>query len=161
MEERVGFGYDIHRLEEGDSLILGGVKIPCGYSSIAHSDGDAVLHSLTDALLSAIGEKDIGSFWPDDSKETEGMDSSIMVKDALALVKEKGYWVNNVAVIISLEKPRLGVYKDEVAHSIASLLGIDEERVSVHAKTGEGLGPVGRGEAVESRCVLLLSRKGE
>ncbi len=161
MEERVGFGYDIHRLQEGDSLILGGVKVPCEYSAVAHSDGDVVLHSLVDALLSSIGENDIGTFYPDDSEKTKDMDSSLMVKEVLSQVHNRGYRINNVVVVISLERPKLAGYKEKIRESLASLLSIGEDRISVHAKTGEKVGPVGREEAVESRCVLLVSKEGE
>ncbi len=159
MSERVGFGFDTHRLVKGDGLLLGGVRIECQYACEAHSDGDVVLHSLADALLASAGADDIGTYFPDDSDETKDMDSSLIVRKALSIVRAKGYMINNVCIVISLEEPKLGVYKEKISASVASLLGISEEDVSVHAKTGEKAGPVGNKEAIESRCVLLVSKK--
>lgn len=148
MDYRCGFGYDIHRLEPGDGLMLGGVKIPCTLSTVAHSDGDCLLHSLANAIFSSIGLDDIGTYFSNSSEDTLGMNSKTIVAKAMEKLKESGYKLSNAVVDINLEKPHISAYRDEIKKALSSLLGLPLERIAVHANTGEGLGSVGSGSAI-------------
>lgn len=156
---RTGFGFDIHRLVEGRYLLLGRVRVPAERMIDAHSDGDIVLHALSQALFSAIGKADIGTYYPDKAKETEDMDSTIMTQDALDQVEALGYRLSNLVVDIVLEQPKLGEYKKEIVRSLAGIVGIEEHRIAVHANTSERLGPVGEGKAIECFCIVTLIKE--
>ena len=153
---RVGVGYDIHRLVEGRRLVLGGVEIPFAKGLAGHSDGDAVLHAVIDAVLGAAALPDIGELFPDDDENFAGIDSAILVAQALSAVKEKGYRVGNVDVNVIAERPKLKPYKEAMAARVAELLEVAIDCVSMKAKTREGLGPVGENLAIEVHCVALL-----
>ena len=157
---RIGFGEDIHRLVEGRPLILGGIEIPFEKGLLGHSDGDALLHAIADALLGALALGDIGSFFPDTEASTKGMDSKKILGFCAETVRKHGYEISNVDANVVTEKPKMRPYIDAVRSSIASVLGVAVDQVSVKAKTNEGLGPVGRGEAIRCNAVVLL-RKGE
>lgn len=156
---RIGFGRDLHRLQPGSGFRLGGVSIETDKSVVAHSDGDALLHALTDAVLGALAQGDIGDLFSDTDPRHEDRDSAEFLAAAMERVGEVGYAVGNVDLVISLEQPRLKPYKQGMRERIAQLLGADPEHVSVKAKTGEGVGPVGRGEAVAADAVVLLMPK--
>lgn len=153
-----GLGYDIHRLEDGDHLLLAGVKVPADKRIVAHSDGDIVYHCLAQAIFSALGSDDIGSHFPDSSAETSGLSSSLIVKKALEEMRNSGYQVNNVVVAIILEKPKLKQYKMMIKEEIAKILDIKIDRVAVHANTSEMVGPVGEGSAIACLCNILLKK---
>lgn len=153
---RVGFGWDLHRLEMGRKLVLGGIEIPFEKGCLGHSDGDVVLHAVTDAILGAVAAGDIGDHFRDTDPKWKDARSFFFVKKALEISKEKGFTVGNIDVTLVLEKPKLYDFKGEIAANIASLLGIDVADVSFKAKTREGLGEIGRGEAVECFAVVLL-----
>ena len=153
---RVGFGWDLHRLAEGGPLILGGVEIPFERGSLGHSDGDVVFHAVTDAILGAAAAGDIGDHFKDSDQKWKDARSFVFVKKAIELAAEKGFKVENIDITLVLEKPKLYDRKAEIVANIASLLSIDAGRVSFKAKTKEGLGDVGRGEAVECFAVALL-----
>ena len=155
MYVRVGFGTDLHRTRQGDGLRLGGVFIPCGLSCEAVSDGDVLLHALVDALMGAAGMGDIGDRYPE-SKVTKGEDSSRFVNEVVADIKAMDANLLNVDCVIDLEAPKLGEWKAEIRKSLAAMLKLDSNRVNIKAKTAEGLGPVGSGEAVTAQVAVLL-----
>ena len=158
---RVGFGYDSHRLASGLPLILGGVQIPSAYGCIAHSDGDAVIHALCDALFGAAGMADIGTHFPDNQAEYKGVDSTILLKKTLLLLQEAGWKVHNVDLTIVLEKPKLVDYKALMQKTLSSILGLSLERVAVKAKSNEKMGLVGKGEGVVVWAVATIIRENE
>lgn len=155
---RIGFGWDIHKLTEGRKFVLGGVQIESEKGSLGHSDGDVVLHALTDAILGVLSLGDIGEHFKDSDEKWKDADSSIFVCKALNLLKEKGYKILNVDITVILEKPKLSPYKEEIRKKIASLLEIEINDVSFKAKTKEGLDEVGKGNAVECFAVVLVNR---
>jgi 2-C-methyl-D-erythritol 2,4-cyclodiphosphate synthase len=157
-ETRVGYGYDIHRLVPDRPLILGGVEIDSEVGLLGHSDGDAVLHALTDALLGAAGLGDIGEHFPDTSPEYAGAPSDRFLNEARRLIGLDGYRIVNADVTVIAERPRLGALKMKIRKSVAALLEVTPEQVAVKARTKEGLGAVGRGEAIETHAVVLIER---
>jgi len=158
---RVGLGSDLHRLVPGRKLVLGGVQIPFELGLDGHSDADVVLHALTDALLGAAALPDIGELFPNTDSRYADADSRDFVSAALARIGAIGLEVVNVDLVIHAEQPRLSPHKEAIRHSIACLLGVDEVRIGVKAKTGEGLDAVGRGEAIACQCVVGLSRTSD
>lgn len=135
---RVGQGFDIHRLVEGRKLLIGGVEIPYNKGFLAHSDGDVLLHAITDALLGSIGERDIGYHYPDTSEHTRNMDSRIMLREVLAKVREKGFKLINIDATIVANKPKLQPYVEQIKESLSSIVGISKDSISIKAKTTEG-----------------------
>lgn len=154
---RVGLGYDSHRLVEGRPLMLGGVEIPSEKGEAGHSDGDALLHAITDALLGASHLGDIGQMFPPSDDKWKGAHSIDLLKMAWKKVAASGWELVNIDCVIKLEKPRLLPHREKIIHSIAAALGVADERVFVCAKTAEGMGEVGRGEAVEVAASCLLA----
>jgi 2-C-methyl-D-erythritol 2,4-cyclodiphosphate synthase len=146
----IGFGYDIHRLAEGESLVLGGVDIPSLHGTVAHSDGDVVLHALVDALLGALALGDIGEHFPDTDPRWKGAPSSHFVAHAVKLVRESGHRIVNVDVSLVLQAPKILAYKQAMRECIADLTGLSLQRVSVKATTAERLGFAGRLEGVQA-----------
>jgi len=155
---RIGIGHDTHRLVLGGPLRLGGVDVPHDQSASGHSDADVLLHALTDALLGAAGLGDIGELFPDTDPVNRGRDSAEMLLAALAQVTAAGYRVGNVDSIVFTQRPKLSPFKEKIRQRLASLLSIPADRVGVKAKTGEGVGPVGRQEAIMAECVVLLEQ---
>ncbi len=160
-ETRTGFGYDVHRLVDGNGdggkIRLCGVNIPFDRNLLGHSDADVGLHALTDAILGAIGEGDIGEHFPPTDSRWKGLDSEVFVTRALELVGEKGAKINNVDITIVCEAPKIGPYRNEMRTSISGMLGLDKSRISVKATTTEGLGATGRGEGIAAQAVATLS----
>lgn len=157
MSFRTGIGYDIHRLAEGRSLLLGGVRIPFDRGLLGHSDADVVLHALCDALLGALGGPDIGELFPDTDPQWAGADSRQFVRVAMERVQAAGYSVGNVDLIIHAERPRLAPHKPQIRQAVAELLGVPLERVGLKARTNEGLDAIGRGEAIACWAGVLLT----
>ncbi|MCM1305928.1 MAG: 2-C-methyl-D-erythritol 2,4-cyclodiphosphate synthase [Bacteroides sp.] len=153
-----GCGYDVHRLCEGDGIKLLGVKIPCEYSFIAHSDGDVPIHALMDAILSALGQKDIGHLFPVDDPKYDDADSVELLLRVLAIARETGYCVHNVSVSIIAERPMLSPYIDKMQSVMANLLGIPRERIGVSATTNEKVGEIGDGQAIAAYATVLLRK---
>lgn len=153
---RVGIGYDIHQMVEGRKLILGGLEIPHDKGSKGHSDGDALLHAITDALLGAAGLGDIGEYFPDNDPQWKDADSGVLLKEAFKHVKRRGWEVENIDCNIIAQAPKLKPYKSQMESRIASLLEIETRRVNVKAKTNEELDAVGRKEAIATQAVVLL-----
>lgn len=155
---RVGLGYDLHRLVEGRKLIIGGVEFPFEKGEDGHSDGDALLHAITDAVLGASGLGDIGSFFPPEEAKWKDADSGVLLKTVIDKVYAAGWKIENLDCVVKLEKPKFLPKRQEVINSIAKILNIKSEQVFVKAKTGEKLPPVGTSEAIEAECVCLLSK---
>ena len=156
---RVGLGYDKHVLTEGRKLMLGGVEIPFEKGEAGHSDGDALLHAITDALLGAVGLGDIGSYFPPNEPQWKDADSKSLLKTCWNDVKAAGWKLGNLDCVIALEKPKFLPYREQVQESIARVLGAEKSQIFVKAKTGEKLGDVGEGRAVETWCVCLLEKE--
>lgn len=157
---RVGIGYDIHRLVENRRLIVGGIEIEHPKGLLGHSDADVVLHAVTDAILGAAGLPDIGDLFPDTDPKYKDADSRLLLQDVMKRVAEEGYRAGNVDVIVHAEQPKLSPYKAKMAASIADLLGVAEDGVSVKAKTNEGMGPLGAADAIACTAVALVVRDG-
>ncbi len=156
---RIGIGFDIHRLVEGRSLLLGGVKIPSTKGLLGHSDGDVLLHALCDALLGAVGAGDIGSYFPDSDPKWKGASSQIFLEKATELAGRKSLRVENVDAVILAEEPKLGPHRMAIQRSIAQMLRVKDDRINVKAKTMEKLGPIGEGEAMACYVVVLLEKE--
>ena len=152
----VGEGYDVHRLGVGRRLVLAGVEIDSDRGAVGHSDGDAATHALCDALLGAVAAGDIGTHFPPSDERWRDADSMLFLREVVGLLAERGAHVVHVDLTIVLERPRLAPYRDAMRNRLAEALGCTTDRVSVKAKTAEGLGAVGSGEAVESRAVATV-----
>jgi 2-C-methyl-D-erythritol 2,4-cyclodiphosphate synthase len=160
---RTGIGYDIHRLIptiKNASIPLGGVSLPCYFSVQAHSDGDVLLHAITDACLGALALGDIGNWFPDNKAENAGRSSADFIKDVLAQINKLGWRVRNVDTNVFLEEPKLAPHADAIRANIAKLLRIELSAVSFKAKTMEGLGPVGERRAISANAVVTLEEYG-
>ena len=155
---RIGHGYDVHALDDGLRLVLGGVEIPHAKGCVAHSDGDVAIHALCDALLGAAALGDIGLHFPDSSDEFRGIDSRILLRRVAALLRKKGYAIGNVDCTIRMQRPKLRPYIDRMREALAADLGIGADRVSVKATTTERLGFEGREEGVSVSAVALIFR---
>ena len=156
---RIGFGTDIHRLVEGRKLVLAGVHVPAPFGELAHSDGDVIYHASMDAILGALALGDIGKHFPDTDARYKDIDSSELFKRVVVLMKEKGYKVNNIDVMVTLEKPKLKDYIETMRNNIANILETSIDNVSVKAGTNEGLDALGRGEAVKAEVIVLLKEE--
>ena len=156
---RIGFGTDIHRLVEGRKLMLAGVHVPASFGELAHSDGDVIFHAGMDAILGALALGDIGKLFPDNDPQYKDIDSSLLFKKVVTLMKEKGYRINNIDVMVTLEKPKLKDYIVEMRNNIANILETSIDNVSVKAGTNEGLDALGRGEAVKAEVIVLLKEE--
>lgn len=155
---RVGLGYDLHRLVEGRKLIIGGVDFPFEKGEDGHSDGDVLLHAVTDAILGASGLGDIGSYFPPEDPQWKNADSAKLLQAVWKDVLDEGWKLENLDCVVKLEKPKFLPKRQEVISSIAKILGVENERVFVKAKTGEKLPPVGTGDAIEAYVVCLLNK---
>ena len=153
---RIGEGWDTHALVEGRTLILGGVQIPFAKGLLGHSDADALLHAITDALFGAAAMGDIGTHFPDTDAAFRGADSLTLLREAARLVRAKGYAIGNVDSTVIAQAPKLAPHIAVMRQNIALALGIDLDCVNVKAKTAEKMGPVGEGRAMEARAVVLL-----
>jgi len=156
---RIGFGYDVHRLETGIPFWIGGVKIPHEKGALGHSDADVLLHAICDAMLGAAALGDIGEHFPDTDVNYKGIASSVLLQRTLDLIREKGYEIGNVDSTVCLQVPRIGPYIPEMQKKIASLLNLDPDRVSVKATTEEEMGFTGRREGVSAYAVVLINEK--
>lgn len=156
---RVGSGHDRHRLVAGRPLILGGVSIPYEFGLDGHSDADVLMHAITDALLGAVAAGDIGELFPNTDPRWAGADSVIFLQAALDEVHRRGYEIANLDCTIHAERPKLSPYKTTIASGLARLLSLPSDCINVKAKTGEKVGPIGRGEAIDADAVVLVVRK--
>lgn len=153
---RIGIGHDTHRLEPGDSLRIGGVDIPYTHQMVGHSDADVLLHAVTDALLGAAALGDIGDMFPNTDDVNLGRDSADMLSLAYQQVVAAGWRIGNLDCVVFAERPKLGPFKRQMAEKIAEILDVEATQVGVKAKTGEKVGPIGRGEAISAQCAALL-----
>ncbi|MCK5807360.1 2-C-methyl-D-erythritol 2,4-cyclodiphosphate synthase [bacterium] len=158
MEIRVGLGYDIHRTDASRPLFLGGVLHENEVGLLGHSDGDALLHAIADALLGATGRGDIGELFPDSDESLEGLDSSLIVKKAMNMVKKDGWSIGNIDAVIVCERPKILPLRTKIQQSLSTLLDIDISRISLKGKTAEKLGPIGEGKALEVMVTILMER---
>lgn len=156
---RTGIGFDVHAFADGRKLILGGIEIEYDKGLAGHSDADALLHSITDALLGSISLGDIGTHFPDDDPRYKNADSTVFLKRANDLVRNRGYYVNNIDSVIMLQQPKISPYVQKMKDKIAKILDIGSERVSIKATTTEKLGFVGREEGISVMAVVTVVRK--
>ena len=161
---RIGHGYDLHRLEstppegQGRPFILGGVLIPHDHGPISHSDGDVLMHAVTDALLGAIGAPDIGQLFPDTAPEHKNADSAPFLTEAVRRIEEAGYGVGNLDLTVVCERPKLGPHSSLIVENLARIIGCRPDQLNLKAKTHEQVDAVGEGRAVEVHAVVLLNR---
>lgn len=155
---RIGLGHDTHRLGPGDTLVIGGLRIPHDRAAIGHSDADVLLHAITDAILGAAALGDIGELFPDTDPVNRGRDSADMLRRAHEAVKAAGWRIVNLDCVIFAQRPKILPHRPAMRRRIAEILGIDEAAVWLKAKTGEGVGPIGEELAVAAECVVLVDR---
>lgn len=155
---RIGFGYDVHRLVENRKLILGGIEIPFSKGTLGHSDGDAVIHAICDALLGALAMRDIGFHFPDTAAEFKDIDSKILLRNTIGMIRAKGWEIGNIDTTICLEKPKLKDHISLMQSTLSDVLKISPDQISIKATTTETMGFVGTGEGVAVYAVALLVR---
>jgi 2-C-methyl-D-erythritol 2,4-cyclodiphosphate synthase len=156
---RIGFGYDVHPLGEGRELWLGGVKLEFDKGCVGHSDADVLLHAICDALLGAANLRDIGFHFPNTDPKYKGADSKLLLKEVVALLKEKNYSIGNIDATLSLEAPKINPHIKKMQEILAPIMEVDTDCVSIKATTNEKLGYVGRGEGVNAFAVALIFKK--
>lgn len=156
MSLRVGFGFDVHRLDEGQPFFLGGIKIPHSKGAVGHSDADVLIHTICDAILGAADLRDIGFHFPDTDGKYKGIDSKILLKDVMALVRKEGYELSNVDATIALQVPKVNPYVPEMKSVLAQTMGVTPGQISIKATTTEKLSFVGREEGVSAYAVALI-----
>ena len=155
---RIGIGYDIHKLIENRDLIIGGVKIPYEKGLKGHSDADVLVHAIIDALLGAMGEKDIGTHFPDSDMSFKDISSMVLLQKTMQIMENNGYKIVNIDSNIICQKPKLMPYIDKMKEKLAPLLNLDIMSLSIKAKTNEGQDSVGEGNSIASQCVCLIEK---
>lgn len=155
---RIGFGFDVHPLRDGLTFTLGGIEIPHTKGAQGHSDADTLIHAICDALLGAANLGDIGLHFPDNSSEFKGIDSKILLKRTMELIREKGYTISNVDSTVCLQKPKIRPYIPQMVEVLAATMGISPDDISIKATTTEKLGFVGREEGISAYAVVLLEK---
>jgi len=158
---KTGLGYDIHRLKEGRKLFLGGVEINYPKGLLGHSDGDCLIHAIADALLGSIGEKDIGQLFPDTEPQYKDIRSTELLSEVVEKINGEGYEILNVDSVIIAEEPKISPYIHQMKKMLCPILGVGNEDLGIKAKTNEGQGSVGRGEAIASLAQVLVRKKEE
>ena len=158
MNLRVGFGFDVHRLDEGQPFFLGGIKIPHSKGAVGHSDADVLIHTICDAILGAADRRDIGFHFPDTDGKYKGIDSKILLKDVMALVRKEGYEISNIDATIALQVPKINPYVPEMKSVLAQTMGVAPGQISIKATTTEKLSFVGREEGISAYAVALIHR---
>lgn len=159
MKIKVGFGFDVHQLEEGKDFWLGGIKIPHHKGAVGHSDADVLIHTICDALLGAANLRDIGFHFPPTDNKYKGIDSKILLKDVVKLITEKGYSIGNIDATIALQQPKINPHIPAMQEILAKILNIDIEDISIKATTTEQLGFEGREEGVSAYAVVLIEKR--
>jgi len=155
---RVGYGYDVHQLEDGVDFWLGGIKIPHHKGAVGHSDADVLIHTICDALLGAANMRDIGFHFPDTSSEYKGIDSKILLKDVMKLIRKEGFEVGNIDSTICLELPKINPLIPEIKQVIANCMSINQDQISIKATTSEKMGFVGEQKGVSAHAVVLINK---
>ena len=158
---RTGIGYDVHPLAEGETLIIGGVEVPSSFGSVGHSDGDALIHAVVDALLGAAALGDIGQFFPSNDESWKGTPSTHFLADAVKRIRDAGFEINNVDATIILQKPKLAAHMQQMRYNLAYSMQIDESQVSVKATTTDHLGFVGDGSGWAVQAIATLCKKND
>lgn len=158
MKIRTGFGFDVHRLVEGRDLWLGGIKIDHTKGLLGHSDADVLIHAICDALLGAANMRDIGYHFPDTAENTDGIDSKILLRKTVELIAAKGYRVGNIDATVCAERPKINPHVPRIKACLASVIGVDEDDISVKATTTEKLGFTGREEGMSAYAVVLIEK---
>ena len=158
MKERIGFGFDVHKLVEGRDLWMGGVKIPHTLGLLGHSDADVLIHAICDAILGAANMRDIGFHFPDTAGEYKDIDSKILLKKTVALVREKGYEIGNIDATICAERPKMNPHIPEMQRVLSEVMGIYIHDISIKATTTEKLGFTGREEGISAYAVALIEK---
>ena len=159
MNFRIGYGYDVHRLEEGRELILGGIRIPHHKGCVAHSDGDVLIHAICDALLGAAALRDIGFHFPDTDNQFKNIDSKILLQKTLKIISGHGYSLVNIDSTICLQKPKINHFIPEMTNILASVLNTKSNNISIKATTTEKLGFIGKEEGVAAHAIVLIEQK--
>jgi 2-C-methyl-D-erythritol 2,4-cyclodiphosphate synthase len=158
MKIKVGMGYDVHQLKEGEEFWLGGIKVAHTKGAVGHSDADVLIHTICDALLGAANMRDIGFHFSDTDAKYKGIDSKILLKEVVQLIKEKGYSIGNIDSTICLQQPKINPYIPEMKKVLAEVMGIDVDDLSIKATTTERLGFVGKEEGVSAHAVVLIQK---
>ena len=153
---RIGQGFDVHRVEPGDGMTLGGLWVPCGYQIVAHSDGDVVFHAIMDAMLGSLALGDIGQLFPDSDSRFKGADSAVLTREVRRLCLVKGYSISNLDLTILCEEPKIVLIRDVMRQCIADVLETPLDQISVKATTTEKLGFLGRGEGIAVMASVLM-----
>lgn len=155
---RIGQGYDIHKTVKGRPLILGGVEIPWDKGLLGHSDADVLTHSIIDSIFGALGEGDIGTHFPDSDDEYKGINSLVLLKKAVQILKDRGYKIINIDNTLIAEKPKLSPFVSQMKQTLAPVLNIEEDSIGIKCKTNEGLEDIGKGKAIAAYSVVLIDR---
>jgi 2-C-methyl-D-erythritol 2,4-cyclodiphosphate synthase len=153
---RIGVGYDVHRLDDGEDLYIGGVKIPSDVGSVGHSDGDALCHAIVDALLGAVGLGDIGKYFPSSDDSWKDVQSSVFLIDALSKINNAGFNINNIDTTIIIQKPRLENHVLQIRENLSKIIDLDDSKINVKATTTDGLGIIGDGQGWAVLAVVSL-----
>lgn len=156
MHFRIGYGYDVHQLAEGRPFWLGGIQVPHTHGAVGHSDADVLVHVICDALLGAANLRNIGFHFSDKDPQYKGVDSTILLRKVLEMVREKGYEVGNLDAAVVLQEPKLNPHIPAMKTRLAEVMGVDQDAISIKATTSEHIGFVGRGEGVAAHCVALI-----
>ena len=159
MNFRIGFGYDVHKLKKSRKLILGGTEIKSEKGSLAHSDGDVVIHAICDALFGALALGDIGKHFPDNADEYKNISSRILLKRTIQLIEKQGFFVSNIDSTICLQSPKIQEYIPDMRQNLAADMNLDPDKVSVKATTTEKLGSIGKGKGISAYAVVMLVKK--
>ena len=158
MQIRVGFGFDVHQLQDGLDFWLGGIKIPHSKGALGHSDADVLIHSICDAILGAANLRDIGFHFPDTASEFKGIDSKILLKKVMELIREKGFEIGNIDSTICLQSPKINPFIPQMIETLAGVMNIMHDQLSIKATTTEKLGYVGKEEGVSAYAVVLIQK---
>ncbi len=159
MKIKVGFGYDVHRLEAGYKLMIGGIEVPFEKGSVGHSDGDVLIHAIMDALLGAAGLRDIGQQFPDNDPALKGIDSKILLERTMRLLTDQGFSIGNIDATVALQKPKIGHLIPQMQQILAGIMNITSADINIKATTTEELGFVGKGEGIASYAVALIEKQ--
>ncbi len=158
MKIKVGFGFDVHKLEEGKDFWLGGIKLDHTKGAVGHSDADVLIHAICDALLGAANMRDIGFHFPPSDNQYKGIDSKVLLRKVMSIIETRGFKVGNIDATVALQEPKLSPYMDQIRKTLADTMEIEEEDVSIKATTTERLGFEGREEGVSAYVVVLLEK---
>ena len=155
---RIGYGYDVHKLETGEKFMIGGIEIDHYKGAVGHSDADIIIHVMCDSILGALSEGDIGKHFPDTDEKYKGIDSKELLVKVVEILNKKGFEINNIDVTVLLQRPKLRNHIDKMIDTLSAVMKIDKKKLSIKATTTEGLGFVGREEGVAAHCITLINK---